>query len=86
MTRGPFYAIILLFSTLVLSAQSVTIDGYVYESGNRGFLNVVQIEVSSADGTLLETVFSDLTGHFEAEVPVHSGYSLKAYKDMFEGN
>ena len=45
---------------------------------------MVQIEVSSADGTLLETVFSDLTGHFEAEVPVHSGYSLKAYKDMFE--
>ena len=73
-----------LFVSLWLNAQNLTIDGYVYESGNRGFLNVVQVDVLDKDDMVLTTVFSDVTGHFVAEVPVRSTYVLKTYKDMFQ--
>ena len=73
-----------IFAALVMNAQNLTIDGYVYESGNRGFLNVVQVDVLDDKENVLATVFSDVTGHFVTEVPVMSTYVLKTYKDMFK--
>lgn len=67
-----------------LNGQNLTIDGYVFQSGNRGFLNVVQVEVFDNQENLLKTVFSDVTGHFVAEVPFKDAYVLRTYKDMFE--
>ncbi len=64
--------------------QNLTLDGYVYESGNRGFLNVVQITVYDDKGVELGQTFSDLTGHFEIAVPARFKYKVKAFKDMFE--
>ncbi len=72
------------FVALCLNGQNLTIDGYVFQSGNRGFLNVVQVEIFDNQDNLLETVFSDVTGHFVAEVPVKDKYVLRTYKDMFE--
>ncbi len=71
--------------SLGLSGQTLTIDGYAYESGNRGYLNATQIVIFDAEKeTVLCETLSDLDGHFECEVPVGRKYILTAYKEMFE--
>jgi len=72
-----------LFTGLIMS-QELTIDGYVYESGNRGFLNVVQLTIYDGKGNELGKTFSDYTGHFEVVVPARFEYKVVAFKDMFE--
>jgi len=69
---------------LSLGAQNVTIDGYVYESGNRGFLNVVRIDVLDQNENVVASTFSDVSGHFVVDVPPAESYVLDCYKDMFE--
>ncbi len=73
---------LLMFSGIV--AQNITVEGYVFESGNRGFLNVVQMDVKSSSGQLLGTTFTDVNGYFSVEVPKKDSYQLTAFKDMFE--
>lgn len=76
-----------LFSNLIvcfLFSQNLTLDGYAFESGNRGFLNVVQVTVLDKNGTELGTTFSDLSGHFEISVPARFSYKVVASKDMFQ--
>lgn len=78
--------LLVLFLSLVvigLSAQNVVIDGYAYESGNRGFLNTVFVKIYDDNGALLAEGFSDVTGHFVIEVPAKSKYKLLGTKDMF---
>lgn len=77
-----FFICNLFFVALI--GQNLTIDGYVYESGNRGFLNVVQIKVLDDKDKELGQVFSDHTGHFEISVPARFNYKVVAFKDMFE--
>ncbi len=64
--------------------QTLTLDGYVFESGNRGFLNVVQIDVFDVKDELLGTTFSDLDGHFTIDVDARFNYKIVATKDMFD--
>ena len=73
---------LLMFSGIV--AQNITIEGYVFESGNRGFLNVVQMDIRSSRGQLLGTTFTDVNGYFSVEVAKKDNYQLTAFKDMFE--
>jgi len=77
-----FFLCNLFFGALI--GQNLTIDGYVYESGNRGFLNVVQITVLDEKGEQLGQSFSDQTGHFELTVPARFKYKVAAFKEMFE--
>ena len=80
-----FVAIACCFLFVSVEAQTLTIDGYAFESGNRGFLNATQIKVYDKDKEMVlgESV-SDLDGHFVCEVPVESKYVIVAYKEMFE--
>ncbi len=64
--------------------QNLTLDGYVFESGNRGYLNVAQIDVFDDKEQLLGTTFSDLDGHFVIDVPARFNYKVVATKDMFD--
>ncbi len=72
-----------LFAGLIIS-QELTIDGYVYETGNRGFLSVVKLTAYDSDDKELGSTFSDNTGHFVLDVPARFNYRLVAYKEMFE--
>jgi len=83
--KNLFAAIFACFISLSLQAQTLTIDGYAYESGNRGYLNATQIVIFDVDKeTVLCETLSDLDGHFECEVPAGKKYILTAYKEMFE--
>jgi len=78
-------ALLFFLCSLGLTSQTLTIDGYAYESGNRGYLNATQIVIFDADKeTVLCETLSDLDGHFVCEVPVGRKYILTAYKEMFE--
>ncbi len=75
----------LLFSLQLGLAQSVTVEGYVFEEGNRGYLNVAKV-------TLIETIsqsvvaksVTNLNGVFTAEVPAGQEFLVEVDKDLFE--
>ncbi len=77
-----FVAVNLIICAAV--GQNLTLDGYVFESGNRGYLNVVQIDVFDEKDEHLGTTFSDLDGHFVIEVPAKFSYKVVGTKDMFD--
>ena len=64
-------------------AQEVQLEGYVYESDNRGYLNQVVVKIkNSSSETYLDDVYSDKDGHFEVAVP-KGNYELTFIKDLF---
>lgn len=67
-----------------LSAQSVTIEGYTFQSGNRGFMEGVIVGVMDTDSTSLRRTVTDKTGFFKITVPQKDGYIISAEKDLFE--
>ena len=71
--------------TISLFSQTTTIEGYIFESGNRGFLSnvLVTAEDMSTDKILGKTQ-SDEDGHFSIQVPTNIKVRLYAAKDMFD--
>ena len=70
---------IIIFTFLLLSvhlfAQNVTVNGYVFESGNRGYLNQVDIEiVDPLTGTVVKEALTNGEGYFEVELPANKSY------------
>ena len=61
-----------------------TLEGYVFESNNRGFLNLVKIEIKEKDGSFTKKVISNKEGFFTCELPVGKEFTLVALKDVFE--
>ncbi|MFK7936272.1 MAG: OmpA family protein [Saprospiraceae bacterium] len=70
--------------TTALAAQ-VTIEGYVFEENNRGYLNLVKVTVLDAQTNAIkaETV-SNLEGFFTLELPANQEYVVRAEKDVFK--
>ncbi len=76
---------LLVFFTLGLDAQQYIIEGYAYETGNRGFLNMVEVNVMDKfSKTKIGTAFSDESGTFSIEIPGPSTYTISATKSTFE--
>ena len=67
-----------------LIAQTAILEGYVYESGNRGYLNLVKIEVVEIEGTFKDKALTNKEGFFTVKVPVGSKFTVKATKDVFK--
>ena len=61
-----------------------TLEGYVFESNSRGFLNLVKIEIKEKDGSFTKKVISNKEGFFTCELPVGKEFTLVALKDVFE--
>ena len=66
---------------LSISAQTM-VEGYVFESDNRGYLNLVEVVVKNATTQQLTTVFTDIDGRFEIALSPGQ-YSLTASKSLF---
>ncbi len=74
----------LFFLGWQLTAQTVKLTGYVFEENNRGYLNLVQIQVlNRADEPVLTTA-SNRDGMFEVELPTNGEFTIIANKDIFE--
>ena len=77
---------IIVFFTLpvVLSAQQVQVEGYVFEDNNRGYLNEVKITILEENTKIvLAEVESNAEGFFSCSVPQGRLMVLKAKKDVF---
>lgn len=73
---------------LCIAAQpiysQVTIEGYAFESGNRGFLNEVFVQIyNSETNELISRSRSDRDGKFELTAPAGKKLILKGSKDLF---
>lgn len=78
----------ILLSFLLLSvmggAQMTTLEGYVFESNNRGYLNLARIEIKEKGGSFATKAISNKEGFFTCEIPAGKEYTLVALKDVFE--
>ena len=79
------YTMLMVFSTLSIHSQSTYIEGYIYESGNRGYLNNVSVTAENmTTNKILGKTRSDAEGYFKIDVPMHSKIRLYCSKDMFD--
>lgn len=74
----------LLSFSVSVSGQGAILEGYVFENNNRGYLNLVKIEVSQINGTFKDKTLSNKEGFFTLNLPVGQKYTIKAIKDVFE--
>ena len=76
--------ILALIVPSILFAQNTTVEGYVYESGNRGYLNLAKVILTDANsGQNFATVYSNKKGFFTAEVPSNTSCNYSVSKDLF---
>lgn len=78
---GLLFIVILAYTSF---AQNSTIEGYVFEDGNRGYLNEVAVKIFKKDNKQLVTsAFTNKDGFFTAQVPAGTTYEISAEKDLF---
>lgn len=76
---------IMVLFTITLFSQTTTLEGYIYESGNRGYLNEVSITAENMDTeVIVGKTKSDKNGFFQVDVPANSNIRIYAAKDMFD--
>ena len=76
--------ILLFFAAKIVTAQNITLEGYIYESKNRGYLNQVKVMVlDSKSGIVKAEAETNKEGFFSVEVPGDAEYRIGATKEMF---
>ena len=75
---------LLFFSSFLLS-QNAIIEGYVFETGNRGFLNEVKIVILEKKSRAVRgETFTNFDGFFTLELPMGNEYIIQATKKVFK--
>jgi outer membrane protein OmpA-like peptidoglycan-associated protein len=78
-------AMILALLTTSVFSQTTTIEGYIFESGNRGYLSEVSVTAEDINTEkILGKTKTDIEGFFQIEVPKNTKIRLYAAKDMFD--
>lgn len=68
----------------LIQAQTVTLEAYVFEDDNRGFLNEVSVKlIDQATEQILAETFSNKDGFFTFSLPVNKDLLLKVSKSLF---
>ena len=79
-----WYTILLISAFLdQISAQNTILDGYAYETGNRGYLNQVFVQLFDKDSLKLAEAYSNSEGHFMIESDIADGAFIIASKEGF---
>lgn len=65
-------------------AQKAIVEGYAFETDNRGYLREVSITVYSANNAIKAETVSNAEGFFTFEVTPGENYKVKASKSIFE--
>jgi outer membrane protein OmpA-like peptidoglycan-associated protein len=73
-----------VISIVVGNTQTLLIEGYVYETDNRGYLNEVYVTIYDANKTqIVANAATNLEGYFSVEVVPGYKYVAIAKKDLF---
>lgn len=67
-----------------MQAQNITLDGYVFEENNRGFLNEAHLMVLDFAGAVVGSDTTDMDGHFSIDVPFGRDYIVLSEKRVFK--
>ncbi len=66
-------------------AQNVVLEGYAFETNNRGYLNEVHVRITDTEGSQTYCdIYSDEEGFFTCELPAGQDYVAVAEKDIFK--
>ncbi len=84
--RKTFFGLLLIaICSLTTHAQSTTLEGYVFEGGNQGYLNSVDIRIiETTSDRLIATTFTDQYGFFTTMLPINQTYVIRADKDLYQ--
>ena len=87
MRKLLFLFLILTTATTGAFCQKITLDGYVFEEYNRGFLNEVKVTILDVTGIFIGETVSDIDGHFvfdgvEAGREYIAQYDKKIFKSV----
>ncbi len=72
-----------LFNLPFALCQKVTLDGYVFEKNNRGYLNEVKVTVLEKSGILIGEALTDQNGHFSIPAEANKEYDVQFEKKVF---
>ncbi len=76
--------ICMCFVHFVKGQDMTTIEGYVYETDNRGFLNEAKVTVYTVESIIKAELITNKEGFFSVELPANQKYRIKATKDIFK--
>lgn len=75
----------LLFFSSFLFSQNAIIEGFVFETGNRGFLNEVKIVILEKKSRAVRgETYTDFEGFFTLELLLGNDYIIQASKKVFK--
>ena len=77
--------LVMAFLTVALFSQTTILEGYIYESGNRGYITGASVTAENIDSEeIVAKTKSDKNGFFQVNVPINSKIRIYAAKDMFD--
>jgi len=64
--------------------QSISLEGYVFESDNRGYINQSRVDIlESPSNVFITSTLTDMDGFFKADLPVGRKFLVRVGKDLF---
>jgi len=68
----------------MIVAQNVTLEGYVFEDNNRGYLNAVEIVVlDKSSRAVVQKTTSNKEGYFSAGLPIGKEFVITLSRDLY---
>ncbi|CAA6830017.1 MAG: Outer membrane protein A [uncultured Aureispira sp.] len=86
--KSIFSLFFLLYFCSILIGQDIpkaVLVGYIYESNNRGYLNEVEVSITSEDFVHHLETTTDIQGKFQIKIPIIEGkYTIETKKAAFK--
>ena len=85
MTKKLLSLLLISISTIgMIVAQNVTLEGYVFEDNNRGYLNAVEVVIlDNSSRAVIQKTTSNKEGFFSADIPVGKEFLVKLSRDLY---
>ncbi len=85
MTKKLFSLLLASISMIgMIVAQNITLEGYVFEENNRGYLNAVEVLIlDNTSRAVIQKTMSNKEGYYSASVPIGKELVVKLSRDLY---
>jgi len=85
MTKKLLSLLLISISTIgMIVAQNVTLEGYVFEDNNRGYLNAVEVVIlDNSSQAVIQKITSNKEGFFSANIPIGKEFLIKLSRNLY---